>query len=125
MHRLAILVSLTLSASLGAQSGQAVQSGKPTFQPKPPATGAIKVGPEKGTVIVVGGGSMGPEIYRAFIDAAGGPDALIIDVPNAGGAASYDQSSGRGWRNAGAKEVFVLHTTDRKLADTDSFVAVV
>jgi cyanophycinase len=86
-----------------------------------------KVGPPSGTVIVVGGGSMGPEIYSKFIEAAGGPDALIIDVPNAGGADSYGQDAAgtRGWKAAGAKNVHVLFTKDRKIADSDSFVAVI
>ena len=88
---------------------------------------APKVGPARGTVIVVGGGSMGPEIYAEFIKAAGGPDALIIDVPNAGGADTYGQDAAgtRGFKAAGAKNVYVLHTRDRKIADTDSFVAVI
>jgi cyanophycinase len=83
------------------------------------------VGPVNGAVMVVGGGSMGPELYARFIELAGGPDALIVDVPTAGGAAAYPSETGssRGFRNAGAKNVVVLHTTDRKLADTDSFVA--
>jgi cyanophycinase len=86
-----------------------------------------KVGPPRGTVIVVGGGSMGPEIYAEFIKAAGGPDALIIDVPNAGGGESYGQDAAgtRGFKAAGAKNVYVLHTRDRKVADSDSFVAVI
>ena len=86
-----------------------------------------KVGPAKGTVIVVGGGSMGPEIYSKFIEAAGGPEALIIDVPNAGGADAYGQDAAgtRGWKAAGAKNVYVLFTKDRKIADSDSFVAVI
>ena len=86
-----------------------------------------KVGPPTGTVIVVGGGSMGPEIYSKFIEAAGGPDALIIDVPNAGGGDSYGQDAAgtRGWKAAGAKNVYVLFTKDRKVADSDSFVAVI
>ena len=69
---------------------------------------------------------MGPEIYSRFIAAAGGPDALIIDVPNAGGAAEYAQDAPgtRGWKAAGARNVYVLFTADRKLADSDSFVAV-
>ena len=85
-----------------------------------------KVGPQKGTVIVVGGGSMGPEIYSEFIKAAGGPNALIIVVPTAGGDSVYGQDAPgtRGWKNAGAKNVYVYHTTNRKLADSDSFVAV-
>ena len=92
-----------------------------------PAAAATRVGPPSGTVIVVGGGSMGPEIHREFITAAGGPDALIITVPNSGGAETYDQNAGasQAFRRSGAKNVHVLHTRDRKLADSDSFVAIV
>jgi cyanophycinase len=84
-----------------------------------------KVGPARGTVMVVGGGAMGPDLYARFIEAAGGPNALIIDVPTAGGDTAYTQNAPgtRGWRQAGAKNIYVLHTTDRKLADTDSFIA--
>lgn len=87
---------------------------------------ATRVGPPRGTVIVVGGGAIGQEVSDEFIKAAGGPDALIIDVPNAGGAASYGQDAPgvRVWKNAGARNVHVLFTTDRKLADADSFVAI-
>jgi len=89
--------------------------------------GTLKVGPAKGTVIVVGGGSMGPEVYKAFIDAAGGPDALILTVPNAGGAESYpaEGSNTRSWKQNGARNVQVLFTTDRKVADSDAFVALI
>jgi cyanophycinase len=85
-----------------------------------------KVGPARGTVIVVGGGQLGPEIYAEFIKSAGGPNALIIDVPTAGGDSVYGQNAPgtRGWKNAGAKNVYVFHTKDRKLADSDSFVAI-
>ena len=104
-HKLLVLTAIAAPACLFAQT---------------------KVGPAHGTVIVVGGGAMGPEVYNTFIKAAGGPDALIIDVPTAGGAAEYTQDAPgtRGWKNAGAKNVYVLHTTDRKLADSDSFVAI-
>ena len=87
----------------------------------------IKVGPPRGTVIVVGGGAMGPELYSRFIEAAGGPNALIIDVPTAGGDSVYTQDAPgtRGWKQAGAKNVYVLHTKDKKLADADSFAALV
>ena len=95
------------------------------FKARPLGSGAVKVGPAKGTVIVVGGGAMGPEIYKAFIDAAGGPDALILDVPNAGGSDTVSANTGQPWRNAGAKNVVVLFTKDRKVADSDSFTAVI
>ena len=91
------------------------------------AAAVPRVGPPRGTVVVVGGGSMGPEIYKAFIDGAGGPDALILMVPNAGGADTYpqDRPSLRGWRTAGAKNIQTLFTKDRNVANSDSFVAII
>lgn len=90
-------------------------------------SGTPRVGPSRGTVVVVGGGSMGPEIYKAFIDAAGGPEALILQVPNAGGADNYPQNgpSTRGWKQAGAKNIYTLFTKDRNVANSDSFVAII
>jgi cyanophycinase len=87
--------------------------------------GGTVVGPPRGSVVVVGGGSMGPEVYSKFIELAGGPDALIIDVPTAGGDSVYPPNTGssRGWKAAGAKNVIVLHTIDRRVAESDSFVA--
>jgi cyanophycinase len=92
------------------------------LQPQPAAP---RVGPPRGTVIVVGGGQVGPEILARFIAAAGGPDALIIDVPTAGGDSVYppDWRGANSLKRAGARNVVVLHTIDRKLADSDSFAA--
>jgi cyanophycinase len=95
------------------------------FKARPLADGPVKVGPARGTVIVVGGGGMGPEVYQAFIDAAGGPDAIILDVPNAGGADTVSPNLGQAWRANGAKNVVVLFTKDRKVADSDSFTAII
>lgn len=92
--------------------------------PLTPARGAPVVGPARGSVVVVGGGQQGPEILARFIELAGGPDALIAVVPTAGGDtidASADGS--RAFRAAGARNVVVYHTTDRAVADADSFVA--
>jgi cyanophycinase len=86
-----------------------------------------KVGPPHGAVLVVGGGALGPEVLGRFIELAGGPNALIIDVPTAGGDSVYppDWPGTRSLRAAGAKRVVVLHTIDRKLADSDSFAAII
>ena len=113
------IVRTLLAAALVPVLMQAQGSQAPSDPPR--------VGPANGTVIVVGGGSMGPEIYRAFIEAAGGPDALIITVPNAGGGDSYvqDGPSTRGWKAAGARNVYTLFTKDPRVADTDSFTAVI
>ena len=98
--------------------------GEP-FKARPLADGPVKVGPARGTVVVVGGGSLGPEIYKAFIDAAGGPDALILVVRNAGGADSVSPNTGQAWRNNGAKNVVAFFTKDRKVAHSDSFASII
>lgn len=88
-------------------------------------TGTPRVGPVHGSVIVVGGGGIGPEVYAKFIELAGGPDAVIVDVPTAGGDSVYppDWRGANGFKAAGAKHVIVLHTIDRKVADSDGFIA--
>jgi len=83
------------------------------------------VGPARGSLVIVGGAMQSPEIYERFIDLAGGPDAPIVMIPTAGGAEEYDAfyQGLTDWRDAGARNLIVLHTTDPKVADTDSFVA--
>lgn len=95
-------------------------SQSPTTAAKP---SAIKVGPEKGSVLVVGGGQQGPEIFAKFIELAGGPDALIVEVPTAGDDSIDVRTVGRGLRAAGARNVVVYHTTSKAVADADTFVA--
>src|SRR5262245_4120611 len=92
------------------------------------ATAAIdgqKVGPANGALVIVGGAMQDPAIVKRFIALAGGPDASIVVIPTAGDADSYTQSwSGlRIFRENGARNLIVLHTRDRKVADTDGFVA--
>lgn len=84
------------------------------------------VGPARGTVIVRGGGQIGPDVYSRFIAAAGGPDALIIDVPTAGGDSVYPANwrGANALKRAGARNVVLLHTKDRRVADSDSFTAI-
>jgi hypothetical protein len=78
LRSIALLLSVIPAAVAAQGTNQAAEAapgdfGAP-FKARPLGTGAVKVGPEKGTLVVVGGGSMGPEIYRTFIDAARGPD---------------------------------------------------
>jgi len=53
--------------------------------------GPPRVGPEHGSLVVVGGNMQDPEIYRRVIELAGGPDAPIVMIPTAGGGDGYDQ----------------------------------
>jgi cyanophycinase len=92
-----------------------------------PAAQAAPVvkGPENGTLIIAGGGEMGPEIIHRFIALAGGPNANIVVIPTAGGEAHYDNSFPglKMFRDAGATHLTVLHTTDRAEANSEAFVA--
>ena len=82
-------------------------------------------GPEKGTLVIVGGGRMGREIVDEFIEKAGGIDAAFVIVPTAlqgeDWGAEYVAESFLA--RAGAKDVTVVHTRDVKVADTDDFTA--
>ncbi len=91
---------------------------------------APEYGPPNGTLIIVGGGNLaGTGIMETFINRAGGPAAKIIVVPTAGG--NKDQSGKwivykeeqiiAPWVKLGATNVHMLHTHDRKEADTEEF----
>ena len=89
------------------------------------ALSGARVGPERGSLVVVGGGALGPEIIDRFIQLAGGADARIVVIPTAGGEADslYDATCrcADQFRKAGATHVTVLHTYDRAVADRDDF----
>lgn len=82
-------------------------------------------GPEHGALIVAGGGKLGPEIVGRFITLAGGPSAHIVVIPTAGGEAKYgpDCDCLKIFRELGATNLTVLHTIDRKEADSATFTA--
>ena len=64
-------------------------------------------------------------IIERFIDLAGGPDAPIVIIPTAGEADDeYGEywSGLKQWRENGANRLTVLHTRDRKVADSEAFV---
>ena len=110
------LVLMVLSVFVvGAGSGVSAQQQGP-----PPP----QVGPENGSLVVVGGAMQSAEIYERFIELAGGPDAHIVLIPTAGGAAEYDEfyQGLNAWREHGARNLTLLHTIDPAEADTDAFV---
>ena len=86
---------------------------------------AQQVGPANGALLLVGGNMQDPAIVERFLDLAGGPEAPVVLIPTAGGAESYGQTW-RGvdaFRAAGARDLTVLHTTDRDTANSPAFVA--
>jgi cyanophycinase len=94
---------------------------------------APEYGPAKGTLIIIGGGSLKDTgILETFHRLAGGKDARLVVVPTAAGNKNaegrirvYDEDKVvTPWKNRGFKQVRMLHTHDPKVADTEEFAAV-
>lgn len=83
----------------------------------------LTTGPEKGSLVIAGGGPIGADITNLFINLAGGKDAFIVVIPTAGGEKSYDTDVrfAEQLREYGCTRVTVLHTYDRAMADSDEF----
>ena len=90
-------------------------------------------GPPNGTLVIQGGGSdEGTGIFETFINHAGGLNAKIVVVPTAGGNRNPDGSIRvykeaevlASWKKRGATNVWMLHTHDPKVADTEEFAKV-
>src|SRR5438477_12835854 len=109
MSRRRIIVAFALAAAVGATT-----AGSP-----------IVKGPEHGALVIVGGGRVGPEILTRFFDLAGGRDAALVVIPTANAAESYgdDWPGQKMFKDFGATHITVLHTNDRKDADSAMFVS--
>lgn len=84
------------------------------------------VGPEKGALVIVGGGAMGPDIWNRFVELAGGPAAAsIVIIPTAGDDSSANSAPRETEKltGMGVKNITILHTRDPKVANQESFVA--
>jgi cyanophycinase len=90
-----------------------------------PSLGAQEHGPANGTLVISGGNTMpSSHIIERFIELAGGPEAPIVVVPTSGGLDKYDETCPcvAKFREAGARNVKILHTRDRSVANSDAFV---
>jgi len=83
-----------------------------------------KIGPEKGSLLIHGGGKLGIETVKEFIRLAGGVDANFVIIPTAEPGEDWGgKYTARSFlTRAGAKHVAVVHTRDRAVADSAEFV---
>jgi cyanophycinase len=121
---LALAAALAFGALVPPPAAAQTPSGR--GQPGVEIPPAPTVGPARGAVVAVGGAMASPDIYRRFIELAGGRDALIVLVPTALGGDRYDSDfiGVTAWRQQGARNVTLLHTNDRDEADSERFVEV-
>ena len=92
-------------------------------------------GPERGTLVLEGGGTSvvsGPlkrtAVIQKFVQLAGGSGAKIVVIPTAGPddvltPEGLEQMRVRAQETMGVDHVTVMHTRDRKQADSPEFVA--
>ena len=87
------------------------------------------VGPKQGSLVIVGGGGPDrqfPHVFEKFVELAGGKKAHIVIVPTAASSDpnyNYQRSPAVSLaKRLGVAEVSVLHTHDRKEANTEKFV---
>lgn len=83
------------------------------------------IGPERGSLVMVGGGMRDLSILERFMDLAGGKDAPIVFIPTAGEGDQYDEfyQGLNSFRAVGASNLTVLHTSDPIVANTEEFVS--
>lgn len=88
------------------------------------AATAADFGPENGALVIVGGAMKDPAILERFLELAGGPEVPIVVIPTAGGGEHYDQyyTGVRRFKDSGVKNITVLHTKDRDVANSEEFV---
>lgn len=94
------------------------RAAKEPFPPAKPPEAVVS----KGSLVIVGGGGAGPEIWKRFIELAGGVDSTIVVVTSAMEDPLAPESvEEKILKKFGAKTVVALHTRDRKEADDPKF----
>ena len=75
-------------------------------------SGSVTRGPEKGSLLIVGGGRLGQEIWDKFIELAGGKTASFVVIPTAIGdnAKEAGEATVTQLKNMGIVSVQLLHT---------------
>ncbi len=82
-------------------------------------------GPEKGSLIIIGGGGSTPKIWAKFTELAGGKDkARIIVITTASGdSAEFSTGTVKSViKGTGVQNVTIVHTGDLEVANSDKFV---
>jgi len=86
------------------------------------------IGPENGTLMIIGGNAKDPLFLEKFKEYAGGEDANIIIIPTAWEDNQIESDSGflkfkARFEKVGFKNITVLHTRDSSLANKPEFYA--
>jgi cyanophycinase len=80
------------------------------------------VGPPHGSLVIVGGGKLGAQIVEKFIELAGGRDSSFVIIPTADIDRHPSKAEPSFLIKTGCKDVTILDTPDRRMADAQDFV---
>jgi cyanophycinase len=83
---------------------------------------ARSAGPVRGVLLIIGGGERGTEIETAAIRLGGKPSRWVY-IPTAGSDADVATAKPPAFISQSGGTVTVLHTRDRKVADSEAFTA--
>ncbi len=107
--------------SLAALAHAVAAPGRGRAEARPGA--ARSAGPPNGTLLLVGGSEIGPEIAAEARRLDGGADAEWVVVPTAAEDADVEASGRSGFVSGLGRRFPVLHTRDRAVADTPGLSA--
>jgi cyanophycinase len=117
---LAVKLKAGDKADLMALSRAAIARTQGPWPPEKPPVPSVP----KGTLLIGGGGNLSVDIWKQFVDTAGGPDAPIVFIPTAmEDPIPAEPSEVKRLKAAGAKSVKVLHTRKRAEAENPAFLA--
>lgn len=99
------------------------------FSQAQPPSEDVTTGPEKGTLIVIGGGNLGTDIMAHFKEHSGGDTARIVVIPTALDDDFFRQDSADDilknyFRGYGIEGIQVMHTHDSAIANDPDFAAI-
>lgn len=99
------------------------------FSQAQPPSEDVTTGPEKGTLIVIGGGNLGADIMAHFKKHSGGDTARIVVIPTALDDDFFRQDSADDilknyFRGYGIEGIQILHTRDSAIANDPDFAAI-
>jgi cyanophycinase len=106
----ALILAGSLTAATVAAAAREPKAGEPV------------VGPADGTLFIVGGGNM-THLWPIFLELARGTDSAIVVIPTANETVDKTDAATAALRGLGATRLHQLHTRDRRVADSEEFVA--
>jgi cyanophycinase len=114
-------------AAAGAGSDGESASAPSASSPIEVKKSATKHGPEKGSLLIIGG-NVGAtrSIWNKFTELAGGKEKahLVVVTTASGDSAGFDTKDVEEVKKqTGVKDVTLLHTTDLKVANSEKFIA--